>query len=102
MRIRVLGSSPEDSTRRQYAASYLINGSVAIDAGCLGFNGTPQEQELVRHVFLTHAHADHTARLPVFIENAWTGSGTCPLIHGSRETLDGMQRHVFNDVLWPD
>ncbi len=102
MRIRMLGSSTKDAARHQYVASYLINDSVAIDAGCLGFNGTPQEQELVRHVFLTHAHADHTASLPIFVENAWTGSGTCPLIHGSRETLDGVQRHIFNDVLWPD
>ena len=32
-----------DAAWRQYATSYLINGTVAIDAGCLGFCGTPQE-----------------------------------------------------------
>jgi len=102
MKIRVLGSSPLDGAQRQYVTSYLINSSVAIDAGCLGCYGTPTEQECVRHVFLTHAHADHVASLPIFVENAWTGSGSCPIIYGSPETLDGVQRHIFNDVIWPD
>jgi ribonuclease BN (tRNA processing enzyme) len=98
----MFGSSTNDAARRQYVSSYLINGSVAVDAGCVGLHGTPQEQGLVRHVFLTHAHADHTASLPVFLENVWTGSDTCPVIYGSRETLDSLQRHMFNGVIWPD
>jgi cAMP phosphodiesterase len=102
MRIRVLGSSPVDGAQRQYVTSYLINGHVAIDAGCLGCYGTPMDQECVRHVFLTHSHSDHVASLPIFVENAWTDSETCPVVHGSPETLDAVQRHIFNDVIWPD
>jgi ribonuclease BN (tRNA processing enzyme) len=102
VKIRLLGSSVQDSARRQYVSSYLINDTVAIDVGCLGFYGTPQEQETVRHVFLTHSHADHTASLPIFVENAWTPAGNCARIYGSRETLDGIQKHIFNDVMWPD
>ena len=56
----------------------------------------------IRHVFLTHSHLDHTASLPIFIENAWTPTGECPRIYGSSETLDAVQRHIFNDVMWPD
>lgn len=102
MKIRLLGSSVPDAARRQYVTSYLINGTVAIDAGCLGFHGTPQEQEAIRHVFLTHSHADHTASLPIFVENAWTPAENCPRVYGSRETLDAVQSHIFNDVMWPD
>lgn len=102
MKIRLLGSSVQDPARRQYVSSYLINGTVAIDVGCIGFYGTPQEQENVRHVFLTHSHADHTASLPIFVENAWTPAGNCARIYGSRHTLDGIQKHIFNDVMWPD
>jgi ribonuclease BN (tRNA processing enzyme) len=102
MKIRLLGSSVPDAARRQYVSSYLINGTVAIDVGCLGFYGTPQEQESIRHVFLTHSHTDHTASLPVFVENAWTPAGNCPRIYGSDETLEAMQKYVFNDVIWPD
>lgn len=102
MKLEILGMSPQDTARQQYVSSYLINGTVAIDAGCLGFHGTPQEQEAIRHVFLTHSHSDHTASLPVFVENAWTPTGDYPRIYGIPETLDSVQRHIFNEVMWPD
>ena len=102
MKIQILGSSVGDTSRRQYVTTYLINGTVAIDAGCLGLWGTPQEQEAVKHVFLTHAHTDHVASLPIFAENAWTPAGNCACVYGSTETLDDLQRHVFNNRIWPD
>jgi len=102
MRVKILGSSPHNTARQQYVSSYVINGTVAIDAGCLGFCGTPEEQQRVRHVFLTHSHADHTASLPVFVENVWTPTGDCPRIYGVAETLDSVRRHIFNEVMWPD
>jgi ribonuclease BN (tRNA processing enzyme) len=102
MKIRILESSPHDSSRHQYVSSYLINGSVAIDAGCLGFWDVPEKQEAVKHVFLTHAHMDHIASLAIFTENVWTPAGDCPTIYGSRDTLDVLQRDVFNNSVWPD
>jgi ribonuclease BN (tRNA processing enzyme) len=98
----LLGSAVEDTAKRQYVSSYLINGTVAIDSGCLGFYKTPKEQEAIRHVFLTHSHIDHTGSLPVFVENAWTPTENCPHIYGGIETLKAMQEHIFNDLLWPD
>ena len=102
MKIRLLGSSVPDPARRQYVSSYLINGIVGIDLGCTGFYGTPQQQEAVKHVFLTHSHIDHTASLPIFVENAWTPAGNCATIYGSSETLGAVQKHIFNNVIWPD
>ena len=102
MKIRILGSSVQNTARRQYVSSYLVNDTVAIDAGSLGFYGTPQDQEAIRHVFLTHSHIDHTASLAIFVENAWTPTDDCPRVYGSPETLDAVQKHIFNDALWPD
>src|SRR5947209_4103949 len=99
MRIRLLGSCLKDTAHRQYVTSYLINDTVAVDAGCLGYLDTPQEQEAIRHVFLTHSHADHIASLPVFVENAWTPGPSSPAVYGSRETLDSVQKHIFNNVI---
>jgi len=102
MKIRLLGSSVPDPARRQYVSSYLINGTVGIDVGCTGLYGSPQEQEAIRHIFLTHSHTDHTASLPIFIENTWTPTDDCPTIHGSIDTLEAVQKHIFNDIMWPD
>lgn len=102
MKIRLLGSSVPDPSRRQYVSSYLINDTVGIDVGCTGCYGSPQEQEAIRNIFLTHSHTDHTASLPILIENAWTPTDQCPTIYGSRETLDAVQKHIFNNVMWPD
>lgn len=102
MRIKIFGSSAQDTAKRQYVSSYLINGTVAIDAGCLGFSGTPQQQEAINHLFLTHSHIDHTGSLPIFVENAWTPAGNCPNVYGGAETIEAMQKHIFNNIIWPD
>ena len=102
MKVRILGCEPQSPAGRQYVSSYLINDRVAIDAGCLGFNGTPQEQAATGHVFLSHSHVDHCASLPVFLENCYGLTPQCPVVYGSAQTLDSLQKHLFNDVLWPD
>lgn len=86
----------------QYLSTCLVNGTVALDAGTLGFLGTPEEQAAVGHVFLTHAHLDHVASLPIFLENVYDLRAAPPVVHACREVLDVLQRDVFNDRLWPD
>lgn len=102
MKVRLLASSVQDPPRRLYVTTFLINHIVAVDAGCLGFYGTPQDQEAIQHVFLTHSHADHTATLPMFVENAWRPAGNPLQVCGTPPTLAAVQRHIFNGVMWPD
>ncbi|HXJ93083.1 MAG TPA: 3',5'-cyclic-nucleotide phosphodiesterase [Terriglobia bacterium] len=102
MKIRIVGSAARNPAVRQYVSSYVINDRVAIDAGCLGMHGSPQDQAAVDHVFLTHSHNDHCASLPIFLENRYGLAPQCPVVYGSAHTLDSLQRHLFNDVVWPD
>jgi len=102
MKVRILGSAPQSPAVRQYVSSYLINDRVAIDAGCLGFYGTAEDQAAAGHVFLTHSHIDHCASLPIFLENCYGLGPQCPVIYGSAHALDSLQNHLFNDVVWPD
>jgi ribonuclease BN (tRNA processing enzyme) len=86
----------------QYLSSCLVNDAIALDAGCLGFHATPQEQARVRDIFLSHTHMDHLASLPAFLENAYGGPGDSVTVHASAVTLDSLQRDLFNGRVWPD
>jgi ribonuclease BN (tRNA processing enzyme) len=86
----------------QYLTSFLVNDTVAIDAGSIGLFGTPQEQARVKHVFLSHTHIDHVASLPLFVENVYEARADCVTVYGSDVVLDCLQRDVFNNRIWPD
>jgi len=94
--------SPDGVDQNQYLISYLFNDTVAIDAGSLGFYGTPAQQSRIKHVLISHTHADHVASLPIFVENAFEGNPDCVTVHGSAVVLDGLQRDIFNGRVWPD
>ncbi|MEE8142269.1 MAG: MBL fold metallo-hydrolase [Planctomycetota bacterium] len=89
------------SVPHQYLTTFLINDSVAIDAGSLGL-ASVETQAKVRHVFLTHTHIDHLASLPVFLETVYTADDQCVTVHGSKAVLDCLQGDLFNGRLWPD
>jgi cAMP phosphodiesterase len=86
----------------QYFTTYLINDTLAVDAGSIGLSGGHVEQARIRHVLITHSHADHVATLPVFLENAYEAKPESVVVHGSAEVLDSLRRDVFNGRVWPD
>jgi len=88
--------------QNQYLITYLINDTLAIDAGCLGFYGTPEQQAKVKDVLISHTHADHVASLPIFVENAFEGGPDPVTIHGSSHVLASLQSDIFNGRVWPD
>lgn len=55
----------------------------------------------VPHSLPCRSHCQ-SADLPIFVENAWTPAENCPRIYGSPATLDSVQKHIFNNVMWPD
>jgi len=91
-----------DDCNYQFLTSLLVNESIAIDAGAIGFYSSPKEQEKIRHVLITHSHIDHLASLPIFIENVFTGRPDPVIIYGSTPVLDCLQTDVFNNRIWPD
>jgi ribonuclease BN (tRNA processing enzyme) len=86
----------------QYLSCALLNDTIALDAGCLGLYGVAEQQARIRHVLLTHSHIDHVATLPIFLENAYEGGPDGVNIYASRDTLDCLRSHIFNDLTWPD
>lgn len=104
MRVKLLPSAfpPPLSETHQYLTTYVINDGVAIDAGALGLFGGHAEQARIRHVFISHSHADHVAGLPVFLDTAYRGTTDCVVVHGSDAVLESLRRDWFNGRVWPD
>lgn len=103
MRIRLLPSAcSESASSHQLLTSILVNDTVAIDAGSLGFFATLAEQRKVRHLFISHSHIDHIASLPIFLENVYTPDDESVTVWGSDTVLETLQRDLFNDRIWPD
>jgi ribonuclease BN (tRNA processing enzyme) len=99
--IRVLGAYG-GSTPRHRQTSFLINGSVALDAGALTESLTLEDQAGVRAILVTHSHMDHVASLPFLVENVF-GKVSGPIeVVAPSEVVASLQRHLFNDDLWPD
>ncbi|MBY0232222.1 MAG: 3',5'-cyclic-nucleotide phosphodiesterase [Gemmataceae bacterium] len=101
MRVTILPASTSGQPLQLFT-TYLVDGVLAIDAGSLGLWGTAEEQARVKHVFLTHAHLDHIASLPPWLDAVYDGSGDCPVVHGPAHTLECLKQDVFNNRLFPD
>lgn len=104
MRIQLLPSTIEpDGTAsvRQHLACLVIDDTVAIDAGSLAQSATPFQRQNVRDVVLTHAHLDHIAGLPLFVDDLFA-TVECPItVHAVEEVIDVLERDIFNWSVYP-
>lgn len=101
MQLRVIGGyGGELPTCR--ATSFLINETIALDAGSLSMGLTLEEQVRLQHILISHSHADHCASLSYFSDNVF-GLVDAPIaLHGSAEVIRALREHLFNNTIWPD
>ncbi|MDJ0701516.1 MAG: 3',5'-cyclic-nucleotide phosphodiesterase [Woeseiaceae bacterium] len=102
MRIRILGCSGGIGAGSRTSAM-LVDDDVLIDAGTGIGDLALEDLNSIRHVFLTHAHLDHIAGLPMLVDCVFDENFDVPLtVYAREETLRAVQDHLFNDVIWPD
>ncbi len=81
----------------------LIDDDVLIDAGTGIGDLALEDLDPIRHVFLTHAHLDHIAGLPMLVDRVFDEDFAEPLtVYAREETLCAIQDHLFNGIIWPD
>ncbi len=102
MKVEVLGCSGGIGGGLR-TTSILIDDRILIDAGTgIGVLSIEQLRN-IRHVFLTHSHLDHTAGLPLFADTVFDSLVGDPLqIYARGETIQALQSHMFNDIMWPN
>lgn len=104
VRVKLLPSTFENdgsASRRQHYACFIVDGCVAFDAGSLANAVTPVERENIRDVVLTHAHLDHIAGLPLFIDDLFATLTKPVRIHGTRAVIKVLEDHIFNWSVYP-
>jgi cAMP phosphodiesterase len=81
----------------------LIDNDVLIDAGTGIGDLALDDLDAIRHVFLTHAHLDHVAGLPMLVDANFDENFEVPVtVYARSETVEALKSHLFNDVIWPD
>jgi ribonuclease BN (tRNA processing enzyme) len=101
MKLRVLGCSGGIGGN-QRTTSFVLDHDVLIDAGTGVGELSLSELSAIDHVFITHAHLDHIASLPLMIDSVWMMRARPITIYATTETLAILREHIFNWKIWPD
>ena len=101
MEIRVLGCSGGVGVNLR-TTTILIDQDVLIDAGTGVGDLNMDEMSAIRHIFLTHSHLDHIACVPLLVDTLFDRLHTPITVHAQAATLDALQKHIFNNIVWPD
>lgn len=86
---------------RQHLTCFVVDDRVAFDAGSLAMSASPLQRLQVRDVVLTHAHLDHIAGLPLFIDDLFAVLSQPICIHATAEVIEVLERDVFNWSVYP-
>jgi cAMP phosphodiesterase len=89
------------ATAQQHLCCFVIDDRVAIDAGSLAMATTPEQKQNIRDVVLTHAHLDHIAGLPLFIDDLFATLENPVCVRATREVIEILERDIFNWDVYP-
>jgi cAMP phosphodiesterase len=101
MKLRVLGCYG-GNTPGHGMTSFLLNDTVALDAGWVSGALSLKEQVKVKDILISHSHLDHTCTLPFLIDNNFSAPGFSLRIYSIPEVIASMKNHLFNNHTWPD
>ncbi len=101
MEIRILGCFGNQLPGYK-TTSMVVNKTIALDAGAVTSSLSLEEQLMLDAVVLTHSHADHIKDI-AFLGDNIIGRKQNPVdIYGESRTLKTIDRHYFNNEIWPD
>lgn len=101
MNLKVLGCHGGETPKHR-TSSFLLNDSVAIDAGSMCGALSLEEQRRVKSVLVSHPHMDHIRDLGTMADNRFQQGGPGLQIVGIASTIAALREHYFNNKLWPD
>ncbi|MCX7640694.1 MAG: 3',5'-cyclic-nucleotide phosphodiesterase [Pyrinomonadaceae bacterium] len=85
----------------QHLSCFLVDDCIAIDAGSLATATTVEQKKVIRDIILTHAHLDHVAGLPIFIDDLFMSLSEPVRVYGLKEVIQILEENLFNWKLYP-
>lgn len=101
MNVKVLGCSGAIAQGCR-TTSFLLDHDVLIDAGTGVCDLSLEEMSRIDDVYLTHSHLDHILALPLMLDSVGALRSQPLRVHASAATLEALDKHIFNNVIWPD
>ncbi len=99
--IKILGCSGGIG-RELRTTALLVDHDILIDAGSGVGDLSMDELLAIDHIFITHAHLDHIAFIPLLLDTVM-GIRTEPItVHAHKDSVDVLKAHIFNWKVWPD
>ncbi len=98
MRFKIVPSTQDG--RRQLLTTYLINETLAIDAGAIAIGLSPEEQLRLRSIVITHTHLDHIISLPLFVTDLFDRLREPIKIYATQSDFDALRQYIFNPRVW--
>jgi cAMP phosphodiesterase len=86
--------------RRQLLTTYMINETLAIDAGAIAIGMSYEEQLRLRSIIVTHSHLDHVISLPLFLVDLFDELREPINIYATPSDFDALKNHIFNQRVW--
>jgi 3',5'-cyclic-nucleotide phosphodiesterase len=80
----------------------VVDDRLAIDAGSLTSGLELKAQCALEAVVVSHAHLDHVRDLATIADNRNQKGAPALVVAATRPTIAILQKHFFNNLLWPD
>ena len=100
MKIRILGAHNCESLTTS-CVCFLIDGTLAIDAGGLTSSLSIPEQQKISAVVLTHQHYDHIRDIPGIALNLFLYGGNIQ-VYSTEAVCDIIKTHMLNGKVYPE
>lgn len=104
MKVQLLPSTFNENgtaSARQHLSCFVIDDCVAVDAGSLAMATSNVQKKQIRDVILTHAHLDHIAGLPLYIDDLFATLDAPVRVHATAEVIEILDRDIFNWTIYP-
>jgi len=100
MEVRILGAHSCE-TRATSCVSFLVDDTLAVEAGGLTSHLSLDEQRRLNAIFLTHEHLDHIRDIPGIALNLYRCGGGIN-VYATAGVCDTISTHLLNGRVYPE